>query len=309
MIQVSNLTRYYGDFAAVKNVSFSVEAGEIIGLLGLNGAGKSTTLKVLAGLIPPSSGEVRIEGQDVITGNAELRARIGYLPDEPPLYGDMTVRAFLTHAGRLKGMSSTRVAQRLPEVLRITHLEARADQVIETLSHGYQKRVGIAQAIIHDPRLVILDEPISGLDPAQIAEMRQVIRDLGQGRAVLVSSHILAEVSQTCDRIFVIHDGELKYQGTESELVSRAGNRLRITVRGESSAVRLRLEGHRSVSAVTHLEAQGGLVSAEVNLANDDREAIVADLVTAGFGVRSVEAPRSELEEMFLRITGTGGAA
>jgi ABC-2 type transport system ATP-binding protein len=309
MIQVSNLTRYYGDFAAVKNVSFSVEAGEIIGLLGLNGAGKSTTLKVLAGLIPPSSGEVRIDGQDVITGNAELRARIGYLPDEPPLYGDMTVRAFLVHAGRLKGMSSTQVAQRLPEVLRITHLEARADQVIETLSHGYQKRVGIAQAIIHDPRLVILDEPISGLDPAQIAEMRQVIRNLGQGRAVLVSSHILAEVSQTCDRIFVIHDGELRYQGTETELVARAGNRLRITVRGEPQAVRLRLQAHPSVSAVTHIEAQGPLTAVELNLANDDREAIVADLVAAGFGVRSIEAPRSELEEMFLRITGTGGAA
>ena len=168
MIEVSNLSRYYVNFPALQDVSFSVSDGEIIGLLGLNGAGKSTTLKVLAGLLPPSSGTVIIDGTNIDEAPADFQSRIGYLPEDPPLYLEMTVSAFLTHMGRLKKMSAAAVAQRLPTVLAITQLTDRANQVIGTLSHGCRKRVGSAQAIIHDPKFVVLDEPIRVSIPSKL---------------------------------------------------------------------------------------------------------------------------------------------
>lgn len=303
MIEVERLTRYYEEFPALQDVSFRVDEGEIIGLLGLNGAGKSTTLKILAGLIAPSSGTVRIDGHDALADPEALRSRIGYLPEEPPLYRDMTVRAFLRHAGRLKGMSSADVERRLPEVVALTDLGGREDQVIATLSHGYRKRVGIAQAVIHDPKLVILDEPISGLDPAQIVEMRKVVRNLRTGRAVLVSSHILGEISQTCDRILVLHRGRLVAQGTEAELAARTGiTRLVVTVRGEPDAFEAWLRGRPRVRGVTRREVPAGTAAAVVELEGDDREALLADLVGAGFGLRLVEMPDDELEETFLGL-------
>ena len=212
MIEVTGLTRYYGEFAALDNVSFRIEKSEIIGLLGLNGAGKSTALKILAGLLAPSMGQVLIEGVNIQDDPTSMAKHIGFLPERPPLYEDMTVTEFLVYIGRLKGMSTSDALGRLPEVIRMCDLKGREDQLISTLSHGYRKRVGIAQAIIHGPKLVILDEPISGLDPAQIVEMRKVIRGLGEGRVVILSSHILGEISQTCDRILVVHDGKLVAQ-------------------------------------------------------------------------------------------------
>src|SRR5690606_11248425 len=178
-------TRYYGSFAALSDVSFEVAAGQIVGLLGRNGAGKSTAFKILAGLMPPSRGTVTIDGVDIATASDAFKARIGYLPERPPLYEDMTVAAFLRHVGQLKGMAGAQIHHRLPEVVALAGLTGRDDQVIGTLSHGFRKRVGIAQAVLHDPKLLILDEPISGLDPKQIAELRPIIRQLGAGRVVL----------------------------------------------------------------------------------------------------------------------------
>jgi ABC-2 type transport system ATP-binding protein len=309
MIEVNNLTRYYGGFAAVKGVSFRVDDGEIIGVLGLNGAGKSTTLKVLAGLIPPSGGTVTIGGVDVVGAPDSLKKSIGYLPENPPLYTDMTVSGFLRHIGQLRGMTAAAVERRLPEVLKLVALEDRANQVIGTLSHGYRKRVGIAQAVIHEPKLLILDEPISGLDPEQIKEMRQVIRNLRAGRVVLVSSHILSEISQTCDKIMVLHKGELKAMGTEDELARRAGpGTLDITVRGAREGLAKLLESHGLVQSVSWQPAADGLAKARVQLAGDQRERLLHDIVTAGFGLRLVEDPADELEEFFLQIIH-GGAA
>ncbi len=310
MIEVSNLSRYYGDFAALTDVSFHVAEGEIIGLLGLNGAGKSTTLKVLAGLLQPSSGTVVIDGTNIASAPTTFRARIGYLPEDPPLYDEMTVTGFLAHIGRLKGMSAARVRSRMPQVIEDTQLGGREHQTIGTLSHGYRKRVGIAQAIIHDPRLVILDEPISGLDPAQIVDMRTVIRNLRSGRAVLVSSHILSEISQTCDRILVVQDGKLIAEGTEQELASRVDHgRVVLTVRGEAARFSAWLEARPDVLEVTPQSARPGFASAHVKLTGDVREELVADCAAAGFGIRLVEAPRDELEEIFLGLTRSEAAA
>ena len=305
MIRVDNLTRYYGDFAALEGVSFELDEGEIVGLLGLNGAGKSTTLKILAGLLMPSLGAVSIDGIDLLADPDRVRARIGYLPDEPPLYRDMTVTAFLRHAGRIKGMSGSAVTARIPAVIQACDLVGREHQLIGTLSHGYKKRVGIAQAIIHQPKLIILDEPISGLDPAQIVEMRKVIRGLGDGAAVIISSHILSEISQTCDRILVVNDGQLVAQGTEAELVDRTGgaNKLLITVRGEAAPFGEWLRGSELVTEASPREATAGQACFLVTMASDQREELLAQLVAKGFGLRLVEAPEDELEEIFLGLT------
>jgi ABC-2 type transport system ATP-binding protein len=304
MIEVSGLTRYYGEFAALRNVSFTVREGEIIGLLGLNGAGKSTTLKVLAGLLPPSSGRVLIDGIDVGQAPEQLKARIGYLPEDPPLYRDMTVSGFLRHIGRLKGLSSAQVERRIPEVIALTDLTGREHQVIQTLSHGYKKRVGIAQAVIHDPRLVILDEPISGLDPKQIIEMRKVIRNLGQGRAVLISSHILSEISQTCDRIFILDNGQLKMVGTEEELTKSIGDaRIVVTVRGDQAAFEAWLRAHPLVETFHGRAVPPPYASAVIDLKGDTREQFIPAVAAAGYGIRLVEVPDNELEEIFLGLT------
>lgn len=305
MIQVRNLTRYYGEFGALLDVSFDLKAGEIVGLLGLNGAGKSTTLKVLAGLLTPSIGSVSIDGLD-LHQHPEVRARIGYLPEDPPLYVEMTVAAFLRHIGRIKGMSGADIERRLPEVLRLADLGGREHQVIATLSHGYRKRVGIAQAVMNDPKLVILDEPISGLDPAQIAEMRKVVRNLGTNRAVIVSSHILSEVSATCDRILVIGRGKLVAQGTEAELVARTGgeSQIVVTVRGEADAFASWLGSNARVArVVSHRTSTQGTVTAHIEMKGDQREQLLPEIAAAGFGLRLVDAPQDELEEIFLGLT------
>ena len=307
MIRVENLTRYYGEFAALEGASFELKDGEIVGLLGLNGAGKSTTLKILAGLMMPSEGSVHIDGTDLLADPDTVRGTIGFLPEEPPLYRDMTVTGYLTHAGRIKGMSAASVAQRLPVVIAACDLAGREHQLISTLSHGYKKRVGIAQAIIHKPKLIILDEPISGLDPAQIKEMRQVVRGLAKGAAVIVSSHILSEISQTCDRILVLNGGKLVAQGTEHELVHRSGGdrKLIITIRGEAAPFATWLSNHDLVArSEARTAPEAGQARFLVELVRDDREEFLSQLVAKGFGLRLVEAPDDELEEIFLALTG-----
>lgn len=310
MIEVQDLTHYYGERKAVEGLRFQIARNEIVGFLGLNGAGKSTTLKILAGLVVPSSGTIRIDGVDIVQAEEAFRARIGYLPEEPPLYREMTVREFVRFCGQLKGMSASAVEARLPEVLATCQLTHRADQVINELSHGYRKRTGIAQAIIHRPALVILDEPISGLDPSQIVEMRQVIRNLAKDCTVLISSHILSEISETCDRILILHNGKIAAEGTEETLTKGAagrGTRLTLLMRGERAAVEAAL---RSVSAVQSfdLHEDSGYQRVHVALAGDEREALIAALVAAGVGVRKMIEDETELEKVFLGITTPGAA-
>lgn len=309
MIEVKSLTRYYGTRSAVDDVSFSIASNEVVGFLGLNGAGKSTTLKVLAGLLTPSRGTVTIDGEDITDAPVSSRARIGYLPDEPPVYKEMTVNDYLRFVGALRGMSASDLDRRLPEVLRKAQLVGMGGRIIGELSHGYRQRVGIAQAIVHGPKLVILDEPISGLDPVQIVEMRGVIRGLGQECTVLLSSHNLPEISQTCDRILVLHRGRLVAQGTEAQLATqrRTGLHVDVAVRGSADALDAALKKSPLVASFTtgagHSHAAEGTVEARIVLREDRREDLVAALVAAGLGVRRVDDTRGELEEIFLGLT------
>lgn len=310
MIEVQSLTRYYGSWRALDNVSFSIASNEVVGFLGLNGAGKSTTLKILAGLLTPSQGSVRIDGSDQADTPVSFRAQIGYLPDDPPLYKEMTVDGFLRFVGSLRGMSGGQLNERLPGVLKKTQLQAVSQRVIAELSHGYKQRVGIAQAIIHAPKLVILDEPISGLDPVQIVEMREVIRGLAHESTVLLSSHNLPEISQTCDRILVLHNGRLVAQGSEHQLALqlKTGRRVDLVVLGEVAALEAALKKLPLVEMATCQARDGGMAEARVLLKEDRRQDVVAALVTAGFALRRVDDSRGELEEIFLDLTKEGAA-
>lgn len=221
MIEIHDLYKYYGAYRALGPISTKIEQGEIVGLLGLNGAGKTTTLRILACDLLPSAGSVRVGGYDVVEHPEQVRRMIGYLPDTPPLYDEMSVRQYLGFAAKLRGLAVGDVAGAVERACRATHLFDVLDDPIAALSHGYRQRVGIAQAIVHRPKLVVLDEPSGGLDPVQIREMRDLVRGLGEHHTVIVSSHNLPEITEMCDRLLVIGNGEIVASGNEAELVSR----------------------------------------------------------------------------------------
>ena len=306
MIIAEGVSKHYGDRIALADVSFQIAKGEVVGFLGLNGAGKTTMLKILCGLLLPSAGRIRVDGIDGMEAPLELRRRIGFLPDRPPLYPEMTVRQMLEHAGRLNGVPKARIRARVDEVLALADLSHVADDLVEWLSHGYRQRVGIAQAIVHEPQLVVLDEPISGLDPAQIVAMRGLIRGLKDKHTVLLSSHILSEISQTCDRILVLHNGRIVAQGDEATLVP-GGDRIEVVLRGDGAAALRVAQGSVGVSDVS-CEASADHTEGTVRLqaqvvSNDAREKLVATLVGGGFGVRGVREVSSGLEDVFLQLT------
>lgn len=311
MIEIVDLYKYYGERRAVGPLSFSIEDGEIVGLLGLNGAGKTTTLRILACDLLPSSGTVRVDKIDVVERPHEVRSRIGYLPDTPPLYGEMTVRAYLHFAARLRGLSKADADKRVPEVLESTSLSEVQNQLISSLSHGYKQRVGIAQAIVHGPRLLVLDEPISGLDPVQIVEMRELLKSLKGEHTILLSSHILSEISETCDRILVIRDGQIAASGTEAELSDKLSKKhhqhVEITVRGDEEKA---IEAARGVSGVVSVEAidaaetGDGVVALRVESEADVREALCRAIVKADLGLLEVRRGERELESVFLELAG-----
>lgn len=306
MIEVEGLTRYYGDFAAVQDATFNIEAKQIVGFLGLNGAGKSTILKVLAGLLTPSAGRVSVGGVDALGDPHALRTKIGFLPEEPPLYREMRVDEFLRWVGQAKGRSAAQVNADLPKVIDLCDLKTMRHKVIAELSHGYRKRVGIAQAIIHRPQVVILDEPISGLDPQQIVEMRSVVRSLKEDATVLISSHILSEIALTCDRVLVVHEGRIVAEGSEEELAAAMGDGevVTLTLRAELAEIRKALED-AEVSKSFEVREEAEFVRVDVRLGDQERarESLVAALVDAGVGVFGVQDAVSELEQIFLELT------
>jgi ABC-2 type transport system ATP-binding protein len=312
MIEVHGLTRYYGSHPAVRDVSFNIDDGVIVGFLGLNGAGKSTVLKVLGGLLPPSAGNIKVGGVDVMEAPDSLRQRIGFLPEEPPLYREMRVRDFLKWCGELKGLKTDGLDERVTEVMKECHLTDVADRLIDTLSHGYRKRVGIAQAIIHRPELVILDEPISGLDPVQIVEMREVLRNLKGSCTILVSSHILSEISQTCDRILVLHRGRIVAEGSERELSAalEAKAAVKLAVRAEKETLQSLLNSCDFVEDFSLERAtEAGVTNGTVRLDGDRREELVKAIVNGGLGLRRLEDAESELENVFLGLTREGATS
>jgi ABC-2 type transport system ATP-binding protein len=317
VIEIQDLFKYYGERRVVGPVSAQIERGQIVGLLGLNGAGKTTTLRILACDLLPTSGTVRVGGLDVVEQPHEVRAKVGYLPDRPPLYDDMTVREYLAYAARLRGVRGADVEKKVANAEELTELGDVRNQLVGTLSHGYRQRVGIAQAVVHEPEFVVLDEPISGLDPLQIVEMRELVRGLSGEHTVVVSSHILHEISETCDRILVIQDGAIRWSGTEADLGAQLekGMRIRLTARVAGATTEAATERvsslARAVSGVRIVESEeptelgDGVATVEVMAENDVRDALCRALVAADVGVLEVARLR-DLETTFRALLGDG---
>lgn len=310
MIEVSGLTKFYGEHRAVDRVDFSIEKGQVVGFLGLNGAGKTTILRMLAGDLEPSAGSIVVDGRDLLGDPQGYRRRVGFLPETVPVYDDMTVREYLTYVGALRGLGGPDLEQRIETVAAQVDVADHLDVPIDNLSHGYTKRVGIASVIVHDPDLVILDEAISGLDPKQIVDMRSLISGLAGKHTVLVSSHILPEISQTCDEILVIRDGAIAARGSEAELMERLGkaNLVELDVRGGQGAIQAAIATVQGASA-TFSEERAGVWEVQVQMAGDNREELVAACVSAGLGVRRMDVAHGELESAFLQLSKGGGAA
>jgi len=309
MIRASNLSKYYGSKRALAQVSFEINDGETVGFLGLNGAGKTTALRILACDLRPSSGSVEVGGVDAVNEPHEVRKRIGFLPEHPPVYQDMSVVDYLAFAGELRGMSRGQVKRRMPDVLEITDLTDVSTDIIGTLSHGYRQRVGVAQAIIHQPKFLILDEPTRGLDPVQIVEMRHLIHDLKQNHTVLISSHILTEISQTCDRLLVLGKGKLLGSGSEQELAASESEirQISVTVRGPSGddpqgRIKKVLETVEGVKGVADPYLEGGGYSFALSTTKDCRAEVSRAIVDAKLDLLKLDYSRSELEATFIRL-------
>ncbi len=316
MIRATNLSKYYGGKRALGPVSFEIGDGETVGFLGLNGAGKTTALRILACDLRPSSGSIQVGGVDAVADPHEVRKRIGFLPENPPLYADMTVADYLRFAAELRGMSKAEITKRLPDVLDVTDLTEVAGEVISTLSHGYRQRVGVGQAIVHNPKFLILDEPTRGLDPMQIVEMRNLIHDLKQHHTVLISSHILTEISQTCDRLLVLGKGQLLGAGSEAELVGKESDirEISVTVRAgkDSTEAEAAAKALRAVDGVTDVVApfeQGGGLVFTLKTSRDCRAEVSRAVVGAKLDLLKLDYARSELENTFIRLVGGSDAS
>lgn len=309
LISAQNLSKYYGDHAAIEGVSFQIQEGEIVGLLGLNGAGKSTILKILGSFLLPSAGSASIGGRSVEEDADAVRTLIGYLPDTPPLYDEMRVVPYLRYVARLKSIPASRVDERVEYVIGKTNLQDVAWQPLGELSHGFRQRVGIAQALVHDPKVLILDEPINGLDPVQIVEMRDLILSLRGKHTVILSSHILSEITKTCDRILIIDRGRLVAEGNEAELERRWARTMRIhvEVRGGSA-----LEGAFSklsgVSAVKSVVTQSGATRYTLSCEDDVRAQIAKKVVTDGGELLELSRDGDGLEAVFMKLVKSSGA-
>lgn len=315
MIVVDQLTKVYGERTAVDRVSFEVAKGEIVGFLGPNGAGKSTTMRMTTGFLQPTGGRVSIGGFDMAEQPLEAKRLLGYLPETPPLYPEMNVKDYLDFVGKLKGIPANQRKARLDYVISKCFLEDRRTQLIGTLSKGYKQRVGIAQALIHNPPVLILDEPTSGLDPAQIIQIRALIKELATDHTVILSTHILPEVQNTCSRVLIISGGKLVAEGNPEQLEAqlRGGLRVSLLVRGPKEGVLARVREAAGGAEVELGEAPSaeGLVALTVTMPaeQDRREAMAQAVVQAGWGLVEQKAVTLSLEEIFLQLTTADAAA
>ena len=299
-VEANALTRIYGGNAAVKEVSFTLSKGEVLGFLGPNGAGKSTTMKMLTGNLAPTSGEIKICGIDMIEQPKEAKALIGYLPETPPLYKDLTVDEMLAFSARLHGVTSRAVKKAVQTAKERCGLTEMSRRLIDNLSKGYQQRVGIAQAIIHNPMVVILDEPTVGLDPIQIRDIRALIKELGGEHSVILSTHILPEVEMVCDHVQIIHKGQLVFNGAIDVLKQqRHGNRLLLGLKNPPAMdVLLSVPGVESVVSV-----QDGLLRLQFTEGMNPAEALVQASVNQGWGLVQISPDQTTLEEVFVQLT------
>lgn len=317
MIEVAGLSKAYGAFAALKGVSFTVRRGEIVGFLGPNGAGKTTTMKILTGFVAPTAGRATVAGHDVVTESLQARSCIGYLPESAPVYADMRVGDYLDFIGQIRGLALAERASAIGRVCEECDLADRIGQVVGTLSKGYRQRVGLAQALLHQPPILILDEPTSGLDPNQILSIRNLVRRIGQSRTVILSTHILSEVQATCDRVLILNKGELVADAPIDSVRAAisGGNLYRAaftegTVRLAEPALRALLVGLPGVTRVAlQTSDETAVFSYEVVADRDIRGELFA--LATGQGLRLLELGRekSPLEEVFRRLTMRGAEA
>jgi ABC-2 type transport system ATP-binding protein len=308
MIQVQNLTKNYAQRKAIQDLSFEVQRGEIVGFLGPNGAGKSTTMKIITGLMPASDGTVRVAGFDVFESPLEVKRNIGFLPETPPVYREMTVESYLDFAARLHQVEPSKIRGAIDKALERTHLGPVRHRLIGNLSKGYRQRVGLAQALVHNPPVLILDEPTVGLDPKQIIEIRNLIRELAQDHTILLSTHILPEVQATCSRVIVINRGRIVAQDTLDQLTARLqrGKTLNLKVKSRSSTA---LEALRAIPGI-HSVSESSEVPDQITIqiapeASEIRDRIVETAVKQQMGVLEFFSEKLSLEEVFLQLTTT----
>ena len=308
MIEVKHLTKRYGSHTAVSDLSFTVEKGQIYGFLGPNGAGKSTTMNIMTGCLAATSGEVVIGGYDIFQDAAQAKRLIGYLPEQPPLYLDRTPKEYLRFVARAKGIPEKNISAELDRVMTVTGTLDVADRLMKNLSKGYRQRVGIAQALLGNPEVIILDEPTVGLDPAQIIEIRELIRELGKTHTVILSSHILSEVQAVCSRVLILSKGALVAEGTPEQLSEKLspGIRLRVTALGSSDTVLPVVEAVPGITGVQLVSEADGEVTftAETADTTDRRAEVSRALSEAGCTVLELTAENRSLEEVFLALTG-----
>ena len=307
MIEVEDLTKAYGPVTAVDHVSFTVNPGEILGFLGPNGAGKTTTMRILTGYIPATSGTARISGFDVFEDSLEVRRHIGYLPEVPPVYPDMTVSSYLDFVLRIKNIPADKRRARLDDALEKTALGDKRNELIKRLSRGYKQRVGLAQALVHDPDVIILDEPTVGLDPKQIIEVRHLIKGLAGVHTIILSTHILPEVSMTCDRVVIINKGKVAAIDTPQNLTTqlKGGQKVHVDVTAPEKPLTdllSKIPGAKQVEVSAH---PGGHLTAIVESApgQDIRSQIAAKIVESGWPLYELRGASLSLEDIFLQLT------
>jgi ABC-2 type transport system ATP-binding protein len=305
MIEVQNLTKEYGPRLAISNLSFSIARGEIVGFLGPNGAGKSTTMKILTGFMPATSGTAQVAGFDVFSHPLEVKRNVGYLPENPPVYLDMQVEDYLSYAAELKDLSRGAATKAVAEAIEKTGLGSVRHRIIGNLSKGYRQRVGLAQALVHNPQVLILDEPTVGLDPVQIIEIRELIRSLAGAHTVILSSHILPEVTATCQRVIIIARGEIMAQDTIEALTAKM--QVQGTIPHRLTVKKIVNEGVaaiRALSGVKELKASGNQLTLEIDSgATEIRDQVTEAAVRSGMGVLEFSADRLSLEAIYLKLT------
>lgn len=310
MIEVKNLSKTYGNIEAIKNLNFSVKKGEVIGFLGPNGAGKTTTMKIITGFIPPSEGTVIIDDIDILENNIEVKKRIGYLPENLPLYNDMTVRSYLGFVAEIKGISRNGIKVRVSEVTKALGINDVENRMIKNLSKGYKQRVGLAQAIIGNPDVLILDEPTIGLDPNQIIDIRDLIKKLSADRTIILSTHILPEVSQLCDRVVIINKGQIVAIDTPQNLSKhlKESNVLEVRIVGESVQVMKSIKTIKGVTNVSIIgEKEQGAVDYKIEAEKDMdiRPELFKIMAENKYQIIELKTIDLSLEDVFLQLTAS----
>lgn len=307
MIKTEHLTKKFGDFKAIDDISFEIKPGEIVGLLGPNGAGKTTTLRILTAFFLPTMGQVKYDNLDIIDDSLKIRQKIGFLPENNPLYDEMKVREYLTYAAQMHNISKDKIKEAVEKTMAACGLKDKANQAIQTLSKGYKQRVGLAQALIHDPEILILDEPTEGLDPNQRIEIRDLIKKIGSQKTVILSSHVLSEVEATCNRVLIINQGKIVASGTPEELKSQTTSQTKIflKVEGPLDKVVEKIKNLEGVERIINAKNEANVTTLEIETdsTKELRKPIVQLILDNNWQLLEINKQEKSLEDIFVKLT------